>query len=84
MSVKVSDVVTTVSARACVCAVGGIIQKKEFVVCPMFDIINIVAINSYIFIQFICFASGLNLYDGQSFIHVQFHAHIMKLAYVGS
>ena len=31
---------------------------------------------------FICFASGLNLYDGQLFIHVQFHVHIMKLAYV--
>ena len=35
----------------------------------MFDVINIVAINGYIFIQFICFASGLNLYDGQLFIH---------------
>ena len=50
----------------------------------MFDVINIVAINGNIFIQFICFASGLNLYDGQLFIHVQFHVHIIKLAYVCS
>ena len=48
----------------------------------MFDVINIVAINGNIFIQFICFASGLNLYDSQLFIYVQFHVHIMKLAYV--
>ena len=60
---------------------GGIIQKR---VCSMFDVINVVAIKGYIFIQFICFASGLNLYDGQLFIHVQFHVHIMKLAYVCS
>ena len=58
--------------------------KKEFVVCSMFDAIKIVAINGNIFIQFICFASGLNLYDGQLFIHVQFHVHVMKLAYVCS
>ena len=69
--------------RVCVEGGGAIIQK-EFVNCSMFDVINIVAINGYIFIQFICFASGLNLYDGQLFIHVQFHVHIMKLAYVCS
>ena len=83
MSVKVSDVVATVSARACVrvCGEGGgaIIPKR---VCSIFDVINIVAINGNIFIQFICYPSGLNLYDGQIFIHVQFHVHIMKLAYV--
>ena len=50
----------------------------------MFDVINIVAINGNIFIQFICFASELNLYYGQLFIHVQFHVRIMKLAYVCS
>ena len=60
---------------------GAIIQKR---VCCLFDVINIVAINGNIFIQFICFASGLNLYDGQLFIHVQFHVHKMKLAYVCS
>ena len=86
MSVKVSYVVPTVSARARACVRlgwgggGAIIQKR---VCCLFDVINIVAINGNIFIQFICFASGLNLYDGQLFIHVQFHVHvIMKLAYV--
>ena len=67
-----------------VCGEGGgggwAIIQKEFVVCLMFDVNNIVAINGNIFIQFICFASGLNLYDGQLFIHVQFHVHIMKLA----
>ena len=53
MSVKVSDVVATVSARACVCAVrvveggGTITKKKELVVCSMFDVINIVAINDH-------------------------------------
>ena len=67
----------------------AIIQKefkefKEFVNCSMFDVINILAINGYIFIQFICFASGLNQYDGQLFIHVQFPVHIMKLEYVCS
>ena len=72
------------SARECVCAVrggGGAIIQKEFVVYSMFVVINIVAINGNIFIQFFCFASGLNLYDGQLFIHVQFHVHIMKLTY---
>ena len=76
MSVKVSDVVPTVSARACVCAVrfgggggGGAIIQKEFFVCSMFDVINIVAINDNIFIQFICFASGLNLYDGHLYMY---------------
>ena len=34
----------------------------------MFDFINIVAIKGNIFIQFIFFASGLNLYDGQLYI----------------
>ena len=50
-------------ARGCVCAVGGggNNHKKEFVVCSMFDVINIVARNGNIFIQFICFASRLNL-----------------------
>ena len=63
---------------------GGQISKEEFVNCSMFNVINIVAINCNIFIQFICFASGLNLFDAQLFIHVQFHVHIMKLAYVCS
>ena len=63
---------------------GGAIIQKEFVNCSMFDVINIVAINGYIFIQFICFPSRLNLCDGQLFIHVQFHVHVMKLAYVCS
>ena len=65
---------------------GGAIIQKEFVNCSMFDVINIVAINGYrpIFIMFIFIASGLYLYDGQLFIHVQFHVHIMKLAYVCS
>ena len=88
MSVKVSGVVATVSVRACVCAVrGGGNPKKSllFVRCS-FDVIDIVAINYNIFIQLICFSSGLNLYDGQLFIHVhvQFHVHIMKLVYVCS
>ena len=48
---------------------GAIIKKKEFVVCLMFDVIYIKAINGNIFIQFIRFMSGLNLYDGQLFIH---------------
>ena len=81
MRVKVSDVFAIVSARVRVCVEGGgAIIQKEFVNCPMFDVINIVAINGNIFIQFICFASGLNLYDGQLFKHVQFNVHIMKLA----
>ena len=88
MRVKVSEVFATVSARACVCALrgggGGAIIQKEFVNCSMFDVINIVARNGYIFIHFICFTSGLNLYDGQLFIHVQLHLHIMKLAYACS
>ena len=85
MSVKVSDVVATVSARAGLRVCGeGQYSKKEFVNCSMFDVINIMAINGYIFIQFICFASELNLYDDQLFIHVQFHVCIMKLAYVCS
>ena len=76
MSVKVSDVFATVSARAHVHVCGevwggggggAIIEKR---VCCLFDVINIVAINGNIFIQFICFASRLNLYDGQLFIHV--------------
>ena len=46
----------------------------------MFDVINVVAMNR----QYFHFASGLNLYDGQLFIHVQFHVRIMKQAYVGS
>ena len=59
--VKVLDVFATVSARAGmrVCVEGGggggAIIQKEFVNCSMFDVINIVAINGYIFIQFICF-----------------------------
>ena len=66
-----------------VCGEGGgaIIQKR---VCCLFDVINIVAINRNIFIQFICFASELNLYDGHLCIHVQFHVHIMKLAFACS
>ena len=42
----------------------------------LFDVINIGAINGNIFMQFICFASGLNVYDGQLFIHKQFHVRI--------
>ena len=78
MNVKVSDIVATVSARVRVCGVrwGRNNPKKEFVVRSMLDVINIVAINGNIFIQFICFASRLNLYDGQLFIYVQFHVHI--------
>ena len=68
----------------CVVRGGGAIIKKEFVVCSMFDVINIVAINGNFFIKLICFASGLNLYDGQLFIHVQFYVRIMILAYVCS
>ena len=45
------------------------------------DCSNKLAISSYCFF---CFASGLNLYDCQLFIHVQFHVRIMKLAYVCS
>ena len=67
--------------RACVVRGGGNNPKR---VCCLFDVINIVAINGNIFIKFICFASGLNLYDGQLFIHVQFHVNKMKLAYVCS
>ena len=80
---KVSDVVHAVSARVCVCAVrGGAIIRKR--VCCLFDVTSIVAINGNIFIQFNFFASGLNLYDGQLSIHVQFHVRRMKLAYVCS
>ena len=84
MSVKVSDVVATVNVRACVYALRGGGGNNPKRVCCLFDVINIAAINGNIFIQFICFASGLNLYDGQLFIHVQFHVHTMKLAYVCS
>ena len=84
---EVSDVVATVSARVRGegGGGGGVIIKKR--VCCLFDVrCHQHCSNKWQYLNTVYLFRGRakSNYDGQLFIHVQFHVHIMKLAYVCS